>query len=244
MARIPRRWARALKVALIAGTIGAIACDRDQRRAARSGCVLCGVMGYAVGVGVTRGLREERRLASCGRCPEGQRCNLHYDPPRCAPTLGGEGDRCGNVGRIAYVCARGLRCALRGAHRECVALPREGQPCDYDGVQGGCAEGLLCAADDRCRRLCPECPAGMACNPLDAPPRCVTQPFPPGSRCGRFVRGDGGVHSVWYACRGACVQRDGVARCEAGDPSWRGARCASTPCPTGMRCDVVVCVPE
>lgn len=232
-------------VALILGPLCAIACDRDQRRLSQSGCAVCGLLGYAVGVNVTRELGDQRRLATCGRCADGQRCNLLEEPPRCAPDPGVAGARCGSVGRIAYTCGEGLRCLARGGPAVCVALPGEGDLCDYAGsYRGECARGLTCASDERCRRLCPDCPRGSACSPIEEPPRCVAQPLPVGARCGRYARGDGGAHSTWYACAGVCVARGGVARCEAPNPAWQGPRCGTHPCPDGTRCDVTVCVPR
>jgi hypothetical protein len=230
-------------IAVIVGPLAAFACDRDQRRLARSGCAMCGLLGYVVGRGVVREAQDHHRLGECGRCPRGERCNVLYDPPRCAPHPGGEGDRCGLDGRLAYVCRDGLRCAARGGQQACVSLPREGEPCDYVGsYRGECARGLTCASDDRCRRLCPDCPGTMTCNPLDAPPRCVAQPFPAGARCGLYARGDAGAHGTWYACSGVCVARgDDPPRCEPSDPSWRGPSCGSHRCPDGARCRVTVC---
>lgn len=230
---------------MILGTAGAIACDRSERRAAAYGCAICGVIGWGVGVTARDEVRTRRLRAACGECGPGRVCGHLERPPRCVRSPGEAGDRCGSYERIAYPCGRGLRCAQVGDARTCVALPGEGDPC-YNAValDAQCARGLTCAQDLRCHRLCPDCPADQSCNPLDVPPRCTEHPLPHGARCGRYARGDGRARTVWFGCRGACVQRGDAATCERVDPAWRGPRCGEARCPDGMRCDVTVCVPD
>lgn len=232
-------------LAVILGTAGAIACDRSERRAAAYGCALCGAIGWGVGVTARDGLRTHRLQSACGDCGAGRVCGHLQSPPRCVPSPGEAGDRCGAHGGISYPCGPGLRCAQAGGARVCVALPGEGEPCfDARGLNDQCARGLTCARDLRCHRLCPDCPSGQSCNALDVPPRCTVHPLPDGARCGRYTRGEGSARTVWFGCRGACVRRGGIDVCERANPAWRGPRCSEVRCPDGMSCDVTVCVPD
>jgi hypothetical protein len=207
--RHPRlRQRRTFRIAFLAAALTAVACRRDSRRLASTGCAVAWVLGSAV-VDVERA--EIRERAACGDCPPGQACNPIAHPARCTPSPGTDDVPCGVAARI-YRCAEGYRCV----DDRCRRMPGVGEACrfthDYrhlDG-EGYCAPGLLCGPDDRCAPGCAQ-PCGVLslCSPFEVPPRCVPSTAPPGGRCTRVNRMQRITCPPFYRC----VESAGVARC-------------------------------
>ncbi len=225
------RLRRVVLVALVAGTTLGVACSRDQRAAAGRGCLICGMIGWSA----YKVERDDLRAgASCGACPSGQGCNTLYAPPRCAPSPGTRGVRCGTAHTILR-CADGYDC-VGGA---CEPKPSLGDACQYgfrgsETASGGgyCAPGLACGPDDRCRRGCPApCPLFEECSVFEDPPRCVPSVALSGRRCGRLNR----MRSIDCLAFHVCVDRGaGGVRERAGA---EGAPCGRERCPQGFACD-------
>ncbi len=183
--------------------------------------------------------RKHDNSACGGPCGANQLCNHLYTPPRCAPTIPREGDRCGLAANgVFHNCDIGYTCEGPSGQTKCVATG-DGGPCRVvsNNIEPECSPGFACFADGKCHPACPGCNQPFEhCNTLYDPPRCFPNQMPDGTKCGRYSGS-----KVFRECAGVCAGKPGEQVCV----HFTGeGNCHYRKCPDGMRCDRdETCVP-